>query len=68
MASRKQDSSGRFVVDLGALKLSAVDQRAVAAAIQGAVLSYLGSRRLVSGGEAKLLGDGEGTAGMIVGG
>lgn len=58
--------SNRFIVDLGGLKLTANDQRAVAATIQGAVLSYLAANHPIPGATVDLMGDGGGIAGMFV--
>jgi hypothetical protein len=55
----------RFVVDLGKLKLKPVDQRGLAAAIQGAVLSYLAKSLTASPEQVNLVGDG-GTMGMFI--
>lgn len=69
MAAKKgvngNGNSSKFMVDLGTLQLADVDRRAIAAAIQGAVLSYLGSHQLVPKQTYSLLDDGGGLAGMI---
>ncbi len=56
----------RFVVDLGKLKLKAEDQNGIAAAIQGAVLTFLASKYAIPGGTIKTM-DGTGVKGMFVG-
>jgi len=55
----------RFVVDLGNMKLTARDRQSVAAAIQGAVLSYLAAQgHAVPIERVTLLGNG--IAGMFI--
>ena len=59
----KATQGSRFVVDLGSLELSEPDRRAIAAAIQGAVLSHLGRNSIAQKESLSLLDD-EGIAGM----
>ncbi len=61
----KVGSKNRFVVDLGDLALKPSEQRAVAAAIQGAVLSYLSANHELPSQQAHLMDDG-GIAGMFM--
>lgn len=61
----KVGSKNRFVVDLGGLALKPAEQRAVAAAIQGAVLSHLAANHELPGQQAQLMDDG-GIAGMFL--
>jgi hypothetical protein len=60
----------RFVVDLGSLKLDDAERDAISAAIQGAVLSFLGTHRKMPSRRVQLLypeSDQSGpTAGMIL--
>lgn len=61
----KVGSKNRFVVDLGGLALKPAEQRAVAAAIQGAVLSHLAANHELPSHQARLMDDG-GIAGMYM--
>lgn len=57
----------RFVVDLGKLKLKEADQNGIAAAIQGAVLTFLASKYPIPGNAIKTM-DGTGVKGMFTDG
>ena len=71
MATRtEKPKENRFVVDLRGLPLTAEDHRSVAAAIQGAVLSFLATRYKLPNTPIRLTADdkdgGPGIEGMIV--
>ncbi len=61
----KPKRKNKFVVDLGAMELGETGQAEVAAAIQGAVLTYLALNHKVPGQSIKLLDD-TGIQGMFV--
>lgn len=61
----KVSKANRFVVDLGALKLSDEDRRALAYSIQSVVLSHLAGKQPVLNQSIRLLDD-DGIAGMFV--
>jgi hypothetical protein len=68
-SSSKDDEKGasknRFVVDLGAMALSEPDQRALAAAIQGAVLAHLAAKHPIPQDQVQLTAPG-GIKGMFL--
>lgn len=61
----KVGSKNRFVVDLGSMVLKPAEQRAVAAAIQGAVLAYLSANHELPSQQVHLMDD-TGIAGMFM--
>ena len=61
----KAKGKNRFVVDLGGMSLSADDRRGVAAAIQGAVLSFLAVNTKMPGEQVTLIDEG-GIEGMFL--
>jgi hypothetical protein len=60
-------NENRFVVDLGKMKLQDSDRKGLAAAIQGAVLTFLASKYQLPGKTIKTFDDGVGVQGLFVG-